>query len=167
MAMGSHTSLIGSSGSIVTSNGTSFSTPILAGMGACLWEALPELTSFEIISLLRETAHQYSTPDPEMGYGIADVYKAYSRAKTGLTPAQTENRTYLFVNLSENRLYINLDASQNYARSSLNIYSGLGMCVLNVSRLSDSIDISFLPQGIYIARLQIGDTFYVRKFIKL
>jgi hypothetical protein len=168
MAMGSQVCVVGGNGSLSISSGTSLSTPILAGLSACLWGALPDLTSFEIIELLRETAHQYLTPDSEMGYGIADVYKAYNIGSiTGLNPAPVENRSYLSLNLYENRLHINLDASQDYAHCTLNIYSGLGMRMISLSKLSDSIDISFLPQGIYIVHLQIGNSCHVRKFIKL
>jgi subtilisin family serine protease len=167
MAMGTAVYVVSSAGNVVNANGTSFSTPIMAGLGACLWEALPDLTSFEIQELLHETANRFLNPTPQMGFGIADVYKAYTKNKTNLHPVNPENRTYLRVNSSENRLYINIDNSENYTRCHLNIYTGLGMRILSESSLSGSIDISFLPRGIYIAHLQIGDERCVRKFIKL
>ena len=167
MAMGTNVAVVSSSGQILYNNGTSFSTPIMAGLSACLWQALPELTSFEIIRLLQETANAFSHPDSLMGYGIADVYKAYTQRKTGLKPVGTENAVFFFVNPYENRLYLNLDHLQNVSKLVLNIYSGVGIKLLTVSDFSSSIDITPLPKGVYIVHLQSGDKpAIVRKFIK-
>lgn len=78
-ALGGGCCVIEADGQIGLASGTSFSTPILAGLGACLWEALPELDNRRIRKLLRESSGQYKRPDPEVGYGIPDVYKAYRK----------------------------------------------------------------------------------------
>lgn len=78
-AMGSDCCVINEKGKICFVNGTSFSTPILAGLGACLWQALPELSAKEIRNLIRENASQYKLPDEELGYGIPDIYKSYKK----------------------------------------------------------------------------------------
>ena len=62
---------------IATGNGTSCATPTLAGLATCLWQALPELTSLEIMQLIREAGHQYAMPDTLMGYGIPDFYRIF------------------------------------------------------------------------------------------
>ncbi|MDR1611063.1 MAG: S8 family serine peptidase [Candidatus Symbiothrix sp.] len=168
MAMGTSNAIIGSNGQILSGNGTSYATPVLAGLSACLWQALPALTTFEMIELLRETANAFSRPDSLMGYGIADVYKAYVQSKTGLKPVETENTFFFFVDSRENRLYLNFSHLQDNSKSVLNIYSSVGMKLLSVSKLSSSIDISSLPKGVYIAHLQTGDRpACVRKFIKM
>ncbi|MDR2621897.1 MAG: S8 family peptidase [Dysgonamonadaceae bacterium] len=168
MAMGTANALIGSNGQIRYGSGTSYATPVLAGLGACLWQALPKLTAFEMIELLRETANAFSHPDSLMGYGIADVYKVYVQSKTGIKPVETENTVFFSVNSRENRLYLNFSQLQDNSKLVLNIYSGVGIKLLSVSKLSSPVDISSLPKGIYIARLQTGDRpAYVRKFIKM
>lgn len=78
-ALGGGCCVIDADGQVGYASGTSFSTPILAGLGACLWEALPELDNRAIRQLLRESAKRYKKPDPEVGYGIPDVYKAYRK----------------------------------------------------------------------------------------
>jgi len=167
MAMGYHASVVESSGKIVQSNGTSFSTPILAGLAACLWEALPELNSFDMLDLLRETGDHFQYPDSLMGYGIADVYKAYNQRKTGVRPVTvSSDPVYISINPFENRLYINLINPDQYNRCVLDVYTTLGNRILTVSNISGSIDISSLPKGIYIACLRIGDKQCVRKFVK-
>jgi subtilisin family serine protease len=165
-ALGTSASVLAASGYVITSNGTSFSTPILAGMATCLWEALPDLTTFDMLKLLRETGDRFANPDSLYGYGVANVYKAYTNKKTSLTPVVDEN-SYLSVNSYENRLYINSEKLPNYARCILNIYSAVGTEVLSGSDFSNPIDITPLPRGIYIARLKIDNRQFVRKFVKL
>ena len=58
--------------------GTSFSTPVVCGMVACLWQALPNKTAKEIIQLVRESSSQYQEPTNIFGYGIPDFWKAYT-----------------------------------------------------------------------------------------
>jgi hypothetical protein len=59
-------------------NGTSYSSPILTGLAASLWSAFPLMSSDEIKNALKESASNYHNPDPELGYGIPDLLKAYS-----------------------------------------------------------------------------------------
>ena len=58
------------------SYGTSISSPVLCGMVACLWQALPELTAFEIIDIIKRSSSHYSTPNMDYGYGIPNFEKA-------------------------------------------------------------------------------------------
>jgi len=83
VALGSYTTVIDSSGNIAHSNGTSFATPIAAGLGACLWQACSWLNNKEIIQLIRSTASQANRPDVEQGYGVPDFYKAYQKELNG------------------------------------------------------------------------------------
>jgi subtilisin family serine protease len=166
MAMGSMASVVTSSGNIIRSSGTSFSSPILAGLGACLWEALPDLTAVEMLQLLRESGHRFHSPDSLYGYGIADVFEAYTK-KTNLTGIRRQNQEDPFsLIVYNNRLYINTGRNE-YAQSALNVYSGWGVRMLSVSNLSGSINISSFPRGVYIVQLQIGGKRYVRKFVKI
>jgi subtilisin family serine protease len=166
MAMGTAVAVIGSDGQITRSDGTSYATPILAGLGACLWQALPDLTALDVIALLRETAHAFSQPDSLIGYGIADVYRAYTQCHTGLKPVGTDDAVGFSIHSYDNRLCLNPDLHRS--RLMLDIYSGVGVKWLSVSNAASSIDVAFLPKGVYIARLQMdGKPAYVRKFIKL
>ena len=81
VALGSSSCVIGPGGSVRYVNGTSFATPILAGMGVCLWQSLPWLNNREMIELLHRSSSQYKHPDRELGYGIPDFYKAYKKER--------------------------------------------------------------------------------------
>ncbi|MDR1259123.1 MAG: S8 family serine peptidase [Tannerellaceae bacterium] len=77
VALGTNCAVADSSGSIRHANGTSFSTPIAAGLGICLWQALPQLSNMEIARLIQRSSSQYDRPDDQLGYGIPDLYKAF------------------------------------------------------------------------------------------
>lgn len=79
VALGTGTTVISSGGDIIHSNGTSFATPIAAGLGACLWQALSWLDNREIAALIRQAASQADRPDAEQGYGIPDMYESYRK----------------------------------------------------------------------------------------
>lgn len=81
VAQGSGCCVMSPEGEISYANGTSFATPILAGLGICLWQALPRLSSSEIIALLQRTSSHASRPDAETGYGIPNIHKAYKKGK--------------------------------------------------------------------------------------
>lgn len=71
-AMGSGTSLQNTNGDIVNRNGTSFSSPVLAGMTASFWQAHRDIPATEIRRILTLSASQHLRPDSLLGYGIPD-----------------------------------------------------------------------------------------------
>lgn len=77
VAVGMFTRVIGTDGQPTTANGTSFATPVMCGMVACLWQARPELTAKQIITLVRQSGDRADFPDNIYGYGIPDLWKAY------------------------------------------------------------------------------------------
>lgn len=81
MAYGSPTSVITGRGSIINDNGTSFSAPLIAGMVACLWQALPQKTARQIIKLVKLSSDNQQHPDNVYGYGVPDFWKAYQIGK--------------------------------------------------------------------------------------
>ena len=82
MAYGSPTSVITGRGSIINDNGTSFSSPLIAGMVACLWQALPNKNARQIIKLVKLAGDNQQHPDNIFGYGVPDFWKAYQTGKS-------------------------------------------------------------------------------------
>lgn len=81
MARGGAAAVIRPNGNVENANGTSYSSPILCGAVACLWQACPQLTAKEIIEKVRWVGHQFECPDNIYGYGIPDMWKAYLYSK--------------------------------------------------------------------------------------
>ncbi|MDR0939827.1 MAG: S8 family serine peptidase [Mediterranea sp.] len=73
MAMGIDTAVMGSDGNIRQANGTSFSSPIVCGLVACLWQVFPKLTAKEIIRIVRQSGDRADFPDNIYGYGILKI----------------------------------------------------------------------------------------------
>ncbi|MDL2296854.1 S8 family peptidase, partial [Bacteroidales bacterium OttesenSCG-928-E04] len=84
-ALGEATATIFEDGYLGFSNGTSLASPIIAGLTACLWQALPHKTTYGIMALIRESAHLFHNPNPELGYGIPNFAWA-SSGQTTYTP---------------------------------------------------------------------------------
>ncbi len=74
-AMGEASAIIDAEGAVTKGNGTSYASPILAGVGACLWQALPQKTSKEIIALMKSAGDKFDNPDSIYGNGVPDIQK--------------------------------------------------------------------------------------------
>lgn len=77
VAVGFKADVMGTNGNLRLANGTSFSSPIMCGMVACLWQACPKLTAKQIIELVRSVGDRADFPDNIYGYGVPDLWKAY------------------------------------------------------------------------------------------
>lgn len=79
MARGSGTSLAGSTNtSYTTGSGTSFSSPVIAGMSACLWQAKPNFTNMQIKQAIMQSGDRALNPNNTNGYGIPNFTIANS-----------------------------------------------------------------------------------------
>ena len=58
------------------SSGTSFSSPLTAGVAALLLSAHPQLSPIEVRDVLRMTANNSRNPDNEYGWGLVNAYDA-------------------------------------------------------------------------------------------
>jgi subtilisin family serine protease len=81
VAVGLASDVMRTNGNQGRANGTSFASPIMCGMVACLWQALPQLTAKEIIELVRSVGDRADYPDNIYGYGVPDMWKAYEMKK--------------------------------------------------------------------------------------
>lgn len=81
VAVGLGSNVMGTDGNLSRANGTSFSSPIMCGMVTCLWQACPELTAKQVIELVRKSGDRADFPDNIYGYGVPDLWKAYSSVK--------------------------------------------------------------------------------------
>lgn len=166
LAQGQNTTIVNfSSGSVSTSNGTSFSSPVMAGVIACFWEAFPNKTNVEIMNLIRNYSDKYNNPTDQYGYGIPDFEAAYntvlslqdfdvfSKIKISSNPVKD------FFSISKNNILLT-----DYSAEIFNI---LGQKVIELSNFSSNkIDISFLEKGIYLLKIQKGNQHKTIKLIK-
>lgn len=81
VAVGEGADVIRTDGNQGKANGTSFSSPVMCGMVACLWQACPRLTAKELLELVRASGDRADYPDNIYGYGVPDMWKAYNSYK--------------------------------------------------------------------------------------
>ncbi len=75
-AMATSTTVASSKNKFYPSQGTSFASPVMCGMIACLWQANPEATNMEVIRALEMSADRSRNPDNEYGYGVPNMEMA-------------------------------------------------------------------------------------------
>lgn len=65
------------------SSGTSFSSPIIAGVVACVIQANPNLKPSQIIDVIKKSGSTYSNPTDKSGYGIPNFETVLSEVSEG------------------------------------------------------------------------------------
>ncbi|MGB6267590.1 MAG: S8 family serine peptidase [Olleya sp.] len=151
---------------ISTLNGTSFSSPIMAGGIVCLWQALPSFSNAEIMQLVRESASQYNAPDNLLGYGIPDLSLALAQ---GLSIVEFQNENTIlkvFPNPVENQLTIQIPSQ--FEEAQVRIYDILGKKVMDtkVTAINQDINTSTLSKGVYLVKIEAEGFSAIKKIIK-
>ena len=164
MAQGKNAVVSDATGNIVTSDGTSFSGPITAGLVACLWQALPDKTNAEIMQLIKESSSLYIVPNAQFGYGIPDFNLIVQNALA--TNLFVENKFIMFPNPVENVL--NISADKDFKTGKISIYNNLGQLVLEKTINNSATDFSLenLTSGVYFYEIISGDVSHKGKLLK-
>jgi hypothetical protein len=172
-ALGQNAVVANASGPLMGS-GTSFASPILCGMVACLWQAFPSKNNQEIIDAVKRSSSQYYNPDSLLGYGIPNFpIAAILLSGNNIPNFDTENLFTVFPNPYDNDLYIAYN-SVDTQRVTLEMYELTGKKILSISEIPrytgyNSItlnNLSELKSGIYIIRLTSGAKTSIKKVIK-
>jgi hypothetical protein len=146
-ARGSGSFVITSEDQISQSNGTSFSSPILAGGVACLVQAFPEATNVEIINYVRESASQFMNPDFFIGYGIPDFQTALTLGIKDQLSKQLDFE--IFPNPAQSTIVVKYPYSMTNALVS--IHTILGQLVFESELESmKALNIEALSKGLYL-----------------
>ena len=146
----------GSAPFFTAGNGTSFSTPQVAGWAACLWEANPSFTPAQIRRTIIQCASTYSTPTSQLGYGIANFECALLSVHDTPAPPSLSNWVIATPNPFSDQL--TLSVSPNTAGDvSFKLTDMAGKEVFSVHYEMNkgqnaplSIPVPELPTGIYI-----------------
>ncbi|MBV1923796.1 MAG: S8 family serine peptidase [Flavobacteriaceae bacterium] len=167
MAQGQDAAIIGTNGNVDYANGTSFSSPILAGAITCLWQARPEVRNDQIMQIVRESSHLYNNPTNEMGYGIPNFEDAYNALLVlGVEDEFLKSNFALYPNPTSD--IINISFPQELNKAQFDLYSVLGNKVLSTEISSDlnSVSIESLAAGMYIATISEGKQQVSFKIVK-
>ncbi|TDE42792.1 T9SS type A sorting domain-containing protein [Flavobacterium rhamnosiphilum] len=164
-AQGQNPYVLDATGNISNSgSGTSYSGPIIAGMVACLWQALPTKTNQEIKQLITRSADRFAMPTVEFGYGIPDFSLALAN---GLSVADfSKDDLILYPNPASDSVSVSLPAK--FDRGTVFIYSILGQKVLEqkITPQTSIISLKSLHEGVYLYKMESDGFSKTGKIIK-
>ena len=166
-----------SSGEITTSSsGTSFSSPIMAGLIACLnqnegfllkasLKRSNENYNDYLKTAVYESANQFNNPTDQHGYGIPNFEVALNRYKASLAVLDDAIiNLNVYPNPIKDRFVISTDDLNSVT---IEVYTILGKRVLKKEKVtSDAIDISFLESGVYLMKVSKDNQQKIFKLIK-
>lgn len=167
MAQGVSAAVIDTGGNVNFSNGTSFSSPIMAGAIASLWQSRPETTNSQMMQIVRESAHLFDNPTDEMGYGIPNMQEAYNALQL-LGNAEILQATQIAMYPNPAQSYIAFSFPNNDTNASVAIYAITGKLVFEMDSLVENqqLDISGLASGAYLIKVVTSETENIFKLIK-
>ena len=155
-AMGAATAYAAQDSTIRTGNGTSFSSPIIAGASACLYQAFPNASSVLLRDAIVRSASAYASPTDSLGNGIADYYKAWQLMQ-GPTSVEGDFSASVYPNPCTQSMRVILDDAKS-CNVQYAIYDAMGRrCFLSAGLIAVdghgtfSIDnaVEALPAGNY------------------
>ncbi|MEN8225950.1 MAG: S8 family serine peptidase, partial [Bacteroidota bacterium] len=150
-------------------NGTSFSSPVMAGMMACLRQAHPEMNNMELINAVQESASIATAPDNKIGYGIPDFMAALTVVEVN---ADAISDIKLYPNPFSSSIEIAFYA-ENRTNSVISILDMTGRLVFEhqfmLNKGKNRLKLSSLdniPAGIYFMRMEVDGTAVAMKIVK-
>ncbi len=146
---------------ITSSSGTSFSSPTIAGMTACLWQANPELNNKQIMEAIEISSTQHDNPDNDYGYGIPNYQLANSMVDVKKI-SNARNNLIVFPNPAADVLFI----ENMIDPSVVEIYDINGKLVYFNSDQSNSLKVNFLHSGVYVLKLITENNVETIRFLK-
>ncbi len=165
MAQGQAAVVATTSGNVGIANGTSFSAPIMAGMIASFWSAIPTLSAVEVAQYVKQSADRFTSPTTLYGYGIPDFQSALMAA---LNTQSFDNEVVLvYPNPVNDNITIQIPTENK--NSVLYLYNNLGQKVKEVaiSNTTQTISVESLNSGIYFYQITAKNKTYKGKLLKL
>lgn len=173
LARASNTAVVTSNG-VSTGNGTSYASPIIAGMMACFLQAAKDkgenVTLNDLFQLVFESASKYYNPTEKMGYGIPDFEKA-SRVLLNTMKQELVSHEYanIYTDTMSRTLHVHLLPQYQNLGNYVQIYSMRGELITQreFSGLVCEISTAHYSSGIYAVCLVMssGETISSNIFI--
>lgn len=170
-ALGRLTFLVNGNGVLGPSNGTSFSSPVLAGMGACLLQANPRATVKQVKLAIEQSSSQYLTPDSLTGYGIPDFQKADIILKSlDMENPPTGSKLMVWPNPFTDYVFLRNFEPNLSGNYNIQIFNLQGVSLWQKEIKAEEIillkNLATLPDGLLILRIRYAEMEEQYKLIK-
>jgi subtilisin family serine protease len=163
-AMGLRTGVQLWDGGLARGNGTSFSSPVMAGSVASLWQAFPDLPSRDLIHMVRQSGHRSMNPDSEYGFGTPNMLRAYHSITR--TPANMQLGTLeVWPNPASSHIMIRIPETGQHEVRLYDLNGRLASSLL--VQLPGEMELpGTLPGGIYILEIRTMGNIYRSRLLK-
>ena len=158
-------------------SGTSFSSPIMCGAVACLWQAFPDFDNATIVEAVKMSGSQAAHPDSLLGYGIPDFELAYNYLQNLQQNIEITNPkekgVIIYPNPVNDVLHIKIFVPHiHYVY--MGIYDLTGDLVyftdltpyVHINTVSIG-NMNQLKEGVYTVKFLIDNKIYINKLVKL
>lgn len=165
MAQGQNAYVATTAGSITAASGTSFSGPIMAGMIASFWQAVPSLTNQQVVNLVKQSSDRFNLPTFQYGYGIPDFQLAIANAALDVNEATSSN---FVVYPNPTKGIISISIPNGFDNSKIAIYNSLGQTILeqNINQSNATLSLENLNSGVYFYKIASANATQTGKIIK-
>jgi len=168
MAMGSGVAIVTPNGVFGTSQGTSFSAPLIACLATGVWQAFPNLTSQEIYDAIIHSADQTTMPDNLKGYGVPH----FLAVKNYIESSMLTDEIFLSPNPASSSVKIALKDPDN-SMVTITVFDVQGK-LLSSSSLAISwennpveYDVSDISAGVYLFKVKSNTFMKTIRIVKL
>jgi len=172
---GLYTALVSTGGNVIRGSGTSFSSPLICGLTACLWQANRSLSPMEIIKALQESASQASAPDSLLGYGLPNYGKALFLIQ-GIDPIRLDNESLfrVYPNPFAGKLVVDF-YSHDRQKISIELLSATGKLLYtkpvevgytSINRMEIN-EFQNYPSGVYFLRIITKTAHHQQRLVKI
>jgi len=174
-AQGQGTVVAGSGGFVFPGNGTSFSSPVIAGATACLRQAFPGMTNMQLMHAIEQSADHYANPDSLYGFGIPDFSIANLILQAWTPPSlDAGQEPNLLPNPAHNQVRISFATSdtQDVTLALLDLQGRLLMSEKSYQNLNGPSNLELqlpagLENGLYLVRITTAKKVFLKKLVKI
>ena len=154
----------------VGSSGTSFSTPMVAGLAAGIMQAFPDKNRNEILQMIKDAGHLSDNANNDLGFGIP----SFTRARNLIVGIEDKLKTdfSLFPNPVNRELYLRWEGNSHGDGVKVLIYNSVGKVVYEsghpvfAENRQIKIDTGNLIPGLYFVNVIDSNNRLDAKFLK-
>lgn len=171
-AQGTATAFINTLGIATTGNGTSYSSPVIAGMMACFLQYtrknFPDKSIPETLHAVRVSSNMHENPNDRYGYGIPDFMKAKDIHTTNFIEVTNDKQNnFVYYDKLTKQIKLNKNSVTIANIENLQISNIQGQTVLSLQKVTESTQIMTdgFQKGIYIINAVSGNNKLNQKLI--
>lgn len=173
VALGTGVTVIRANGAIGSANGTSFSSPLTAGLIAGLRQKYPNRSTADLLAAVRLSASKASSPDNFLGYGIPHYRAVVNYLEvTSVEPDPNQN-LLIHPNPVRDTFTISPKKPSQLQVTNVALANARGQIVTVDNIVYDwpentySMSIGHLIPGVYFLTVRIGKKYETYKLVKI